>query len=134
MIVFRPAVLTKHNAKLEFLPLYFYFNGICKLLRCGFKFCRQLRKAVKIAAVVKFTVIGQRMLNNAVIRQFAVAKGFAAVSSKSGVVFAHAPVFVNFGSVNSNVAENNADIIIGSSVYNFFAKGFAVLQKRFLFP
>ena len=134
MIVFRPAVLTKHNAELEFLPLYFQFNRICKLLRRGFKFCRQLRKAVKITAVVKFAVIGQRVLNNAVIGQFAVAKGFAAVSSKSGVVFAHAPVFVNFASVNGNVAENNADIIIGSGVYNFFAKGFAVLQKRFLLP
>ena len=134
MIVFRPAVLTKHDAELEFLPFYFYFNRMCKLLRRGFKFCRQLRKAVKIAAVVKFAVIGQRVLNNAVIMQFAVAKGFAAVSSKSGVVFAHAPVFVNFASVNGNVAENNADIIIGGGVYNFFAKGFAVIQKRFLFP
>ena len=134
MIVFRPAVLTKHNAELEFLPFYFHFNRMCKLLRRGFKFCRQLRKAVKIAAVVKFAVIGQRVLNNAVIGQFAVAKGFAAVSSKSGVVFAHAPVLVNFASVNGNVAENNADIIIGSGVYYFFAKGFAVLQKRFLLP
>ena len=134
MIVFRPAVLTKHNAELDFLPLYFHFNGMCKLLRRGFKFCRQLRKAVKIAAVVKFTVIGQRVLNNAVIGQFAVAKGFAAVSSKSGVVFAHAPVLVNFVFINGYVAENNADIIIGSCAYNFFAKGFAVLQKRFLFP
>ena len=134
MIVFRPAVLTKHDAELEFLPLYFHFNRMCKLLRCGFKFCRQLRKAVKIAAVIKFAVIGQRVLNNAVIRQFAAAKGFAAVSSKSGVVFAHASVLVNFASVNGNVTENNADIIIGSGVYNFFAKGFAVLQKRFLLP
>ena len=134
MIVFRPAVFTKHDAKIKLLPFYFNFDRMCKLLRCGFKFCRQLRKAVKIAAVIKFAVIWQRVLNNAVVGQFAVAKGFAAVSSKSGVVFAHAPVLVNFVSVNGNVAENNADIIIGSSVYNFFAKGFAVLQKRFLFP
>ena len=82
MIVFGPAVLTKHNAELEFMPFYFHFNGMCKLLRRGFKFCRQLRKAVKIAAVVKFSVIGQRMLDYKIIRQFAAAKGFAAVSSK----------------------------------------------------
>ena len=107
---------------------------MCKLLRSGFKFCRQLRKAVKIAAVVKFSVIGQRMLDYKIIRQFAAAKGFAAVSSKSGVIFAPAPVLINFGSVNGNVAENNADIIIGSGVYYFFSKGFAVLKKRFLFP
>ena len=131
MIVFRPAVFTKHDAEIEFLPFYFYFNRICKLLRRGFKFCRQLRKAVKIAAVIKFAVIGQRVLNNAVIGQFAVAKGFAAVSSKSSVVFAHAPVFVNFTFINGNVAENNADIIIGSGVYYFFAKASQSSRKDF---
>ena len=131
MIVFRPAVLAQHDADAQAGASDDDFQRLqCFADACTF-FGAELLQAVKMAAVIKFTVVGQRVLDEEAAALIT-AEQFTILAGEGGVVFAHASVLVELAGFGGNAAEDNADIFGGSD--DFFGIIGAIIQKGLLLP
>lgn len=131
MIVFRPAVLAQHDADAQAGASDDDFQRLqCFADACTF-FGAEFLQAVKMTAVIKFAVVGQRCLDEEAA-SLITAEQLTVLAGKGGVVFAHASVLVELAWFGGNAAEDYADIFSGSD--DLFGIIGAVIQKGLLLP
>ena len=105
VIVFRPAVFAQHDADAQGGAADDDFQRMQCFADTSTFFGAELLQAVKMTAVVKFAVVGQRCFDEEAA-SLITAEQLTVLAGKGGVVFAHASVLVELAGLCGNAAED----------------------------
>ena len=93
MVIFRPTILAEQDAQADLGATNSDFHRLQRSLHAGAFLSTQLVQAIKIAAIIKLTVIGQRIFDDEAASLIA-AQQLAILAHKGGVILAQASILV----------------------------------------